>query len=244
MDAVASILSQLNVGYTPSLKTLSDFTNIDEHVLDHLKRVYLTLTALLGLSAFGAYFQIATGFNAGLCSFMTFIFLMALSFSTYSGSDVKNRLFFAGCFAFFEGASLGTLLDYVIKVDPSIITTALLGTTLVFGCFTGIAMLSPRRSYLYLGSYLSFSIFFMMFAGFFNIFFRSTGINWLLLYGGLVMFMTYVIYDTQIIIEKAHAGSNDFVNHSLELFIDFIAIFVRILIILSDKKKNKKKEDE
>lgn len=244
MDALASVLSQFNVGYTPSLKTLSDFTNIDEHVLDHLKKVYLTLTALIGLSAFGAYFQIVTNFNTSLSSFLSFVFLIALSFTSFTGSNIKNRLFFAGMFAFFEGVSIGTLIQYVIDVDPKIITTALFATTLVFICFTGMAMLSPRRSYLYLGSYLGFSIFFMLFASLFNIFFRSSGINWLLLYGGLVVFMTYIIYDTQIIIEKAYAGSGDFVNHSLELFIDFLAVFVRLLIILSNKEKKKKNQDQ
>lgn len=50
--------------------------------------------------------------------------------------------------------SLGPLLEYVAVVDPSIIITALLGTTLVFVCFSISAMLAERGSWLFLGGTL------------------------------------------------------------------------------------------
>ncbi|MBA0831199.1 hypothetical protein Goarm_015680 [Gossypium armourianum] len=41
-----------------------------------------------------------------------------------------------------------------------------------------------------------------------------------------------MIVDTQDIIEKAHLGDLDYVKHALTLFTDFVAVFVRILIIM------------
>lgn len=41
-----------------------------------------------------------------------------------------------------------------------------------------------------------------------------------------------MVVDTQEIIEKAHLGDMDYVKHALSLFTDFIAVFVRILIIM------------
>ncbi|XP_046688378.1 probable Bax inhibitor 1 [Homalodisca vitripennis] len=56
----------------------------------------------------------------------------------------------------------------------------------------------------------------------------------------------FVLYDTQLIIEKRRQGDKDFVAHSVDLFIDFIGIFRRLIIILAEKedrnKRNNKKE--
>jgi len=46
------------------------------------------------------------------------------------------------------------------------------------------------------------------------------------------MFLGYVVYDTQEIIEKAYIGSQDYVYHALTLFVDFICVIVGILIVM------------
>lgn len=45
----------------------------------------------------------------------------------------------------------------------------------------------------------------------------------------------FVLYDTQLIMEKRRNGDKDFIAHSVDLFIDFIGIFRRLLIILAQK---------
>lgn len=49
------------------------------------------------------------------------------------------------------------------------------------------------------------------------------------------MFCGFVLFDTQLIIERFNNGDNDYIWHSVDLFIDFIAIFKRLLIILASK---------
>lgn len=41
-----------------------------------------------------------------------------------------------------------------------------------------------------------------------------------------------MIYDTQEILERAYQGELDYVKHALTLFTDFVAVFVRILVIM------------
>ncbi|KAI4460849.1 bax inhibitor-related [Holotrichia oblita] len=53
----------------------------------------------------------------------------------------------------------------------------------------------------------------------------------------------FILYDTQLIIEKRRMGSKDFVTHSLDLFIDFIGLFRRILIILTQKVINDRRRN-
>ena len=140
-----------------------------------------------------------------------------------------------------QGLAIGPLIEAVINVDPSIVLTAFIGATLIFACFALFALFAERRSMLFLGGGLSSALSLMMLAGFLNLFMRTEFIFNIQLYFGLIVFIGYVVFDSQMIVEKAAAGNTDVQMHALELFLDFVAIFVRLLIILS---KNKKKKNE
>lgn len=51
------------------------------------------------------------------------------------------------------------------------------------------------------------------------------------------MFVGYIVFDTQLIIERASAGHLDPIGDALTLFLDLVAVFVRLLAILSKTKK-------
>merc|ERR1711951_351978 len=63
------------------------------------------------------------------------------------------------------------------------------------------------------------------------------------LYIGLAIFCGFIMFDTQVIIRKARNGDKDFIAHSLDLFIDFVQIFRKVLILLmqKDERDNKNK---
>lgn len=145
----------------------------------------------------------------------------------------------------FQGASIGPLIDLAIEIDPSILVSAFVGTAVAFGCFSAAAMLARRREYLYLGGLLSSGVSMLLWLHFASsIFGGSAAIFKFELYFGLLVFVGYMVVDTQDIIEKAHNGDLDYVKHALTFFTDFIAVFVRILIIMlknSSEKTEKKK---
>ena len=64
------------------------------------------------------------------------------------------------------------------------------------------------------------------------------------LYVGLGVFCGYVLFDTQMIVEKAAGGDKDHIKHALELFIDFVEIFYRLVIILMKNAQEKNREDK
>ncbi len=43
----------------------------------------------------------------------------------------------------------------------------------------------------------------------------------------------------QVIVEKAEHGDTDHIKHALDLFVDFVAIFVRILVIMLQNAERK-----
>lgn len=52
----------------------------------------------------------------------------------------------------------------------------------------------------------------------------------------------FVLFDTQMIMEKRRAGSTDCVKHSLDLFIDLVSIFRRLLVILMQKEEREQRK--
>jgi len=63
------------------------------------------------------------------------------------------------------------------------------------------------------------------------------------LYLGFFVFCAFVLYDTQLIVEKRRLGDDDYIWHSVDLFLDFINIFRKLMIILSKKENEKKKKN-
>ena len=171
--------------------------------------------------------------------------LLCLGLSLYLAVDadkanVMKRTSILLGFGFFKGMSLGGLVELTLHIKPAIILVALTGTLVIFACFSAAALVAKRRSYLYLGGLLSSVMCYMLLGSIVNMFIRSPFFFDVNLYLGLFVFIGYVVYDTQLMIEKAIHGSRDVAWDAFELFMDFVAIFVRIVIILL--KNNEKKE--
>ncbi|XP_019179652.1 PREDICTED: bax inhibitor 1-like isoform X2 [Ipomoea nil] len=227
-----------------SYDSLKNFRQISPVVQNHLKQVYLALCCALVASAAGAYLHILWNIG-GLLTTIGCIgsIVWMLSCPPY---QEQKRVALLMAAALFEGASIGPLIELAIDFDPSILVSAFVGCGLVFGCFSAAAMVARRREYLYLGGLLSSGLsllFWLQFAS--SIFGGSMALFKFELYFGLLVFMGYIVVDTQEIIEKAHYGDLDYVKHALTLFTDFVAVFVRILIIMlknaSEKEEKKKK---
>ncbi|XP_041977887.1 bax inhibitor 1 [Aricia agestis] len=229
---------------TPNLQTfINSFQNrLEPPVRQHLKNVYATLMMTCGAASAGVYVDMYTRFQAGLLSTIIGAGLMLMLIATPdNGKNTGLRLGYLLGFGLTSGMGLGPLMEYVSIIDPSIIVTAILGTTLVFVCFSIAAMLAERGSWLFLGGTLMTLFTSMSLMTLVNIFMQSHFLYQAHLYLGLMLMCGFVLFDTQLIIEKRRMGSKDFVQHALELFIDFIGIFRRLLIILTQKEEQNRR---
>jgi len=225
------------------LDTLFANSDLDERVRQHLARVYSTLGMTLGAAAVGAIAHLY--FNTGgILSSLACIGLMIYLAIDSDKLNYPKRLAVVAAFGLFKGMSIGPLMQLTLRVDPSIIVTAFLATTTIFACFTLSALMAKRRSYLYLGGVLSSALSALFLLSVLSMFVQNPFVRSVHLYLGLFMFCGYILFDTQVIIEKCSAGDTDYVWHAVELFIDFVGIFVRIVIILLEHSESGKKKKD
>ncbi|KRY51220.1 putative Bax inhibitor 1 [Trichinella britovi] len=206
------------------LNTLSSFYNtldqkIEKPVQTHLRRVYFSLSASLLAAAAGAYVHLFTDFISGsVWSVLgSLVLLITINATVHTRENELYRFLALMAFSALSGLSTGPLLDFVISVNASLIVTAFMVTAVLFGTLLG--MLSA-----------------MCWVSMFNMFIRSPALFQVNLYTGLAVMCGFIVYDTQLIMEKKRMGDNDYIRHSVDLFIDFIGIFRRTLIVLCQKE--------
>lgn len=222
-------------------------TKFEAPVRSHLKNVYATLTMSVLAASAGAYVHLFTELLKGggiMFALLSAGLALGLFMTPDNGKNRGMRMSMLLGFAFLTGLGMGPLLSMAIMMNPSLVPSALLLTTAIFACFTGAALFAPDGKYLYLGGTLLSGLSTLLFLGLLNIFFKSQLLFQAHLYIGLAIFCGFIMFDTQVIIRKARNGDKDFIAHSLDLFIDFVQIFRKVLVLLmqKDERDNKNKK--
>merc|ERR1712227_1071278 len=68
-----------------------------------------------------------------------------------NGKNRGQRLAMLLGFGFLTGLGMGPMLQLAMMMNPSIVPSAFMITSIVFACFTGAALTAPDGKYLYLG---------------------------------------------------------------------------------------------
>ncbi|XP_072571474.1 probable Bax inhibitor 1 [Paramormyrops kingsleyae] len=223
---------------------LFKFSQISPSTQEHLKNVYSCLAVCMLVATAGSCVHCITQlFQGGLLSLLGSLAMMLwLTMTPHNHETEKKRLAILAGFAFFTGVGLGPTLDFAIAINPSIIVTAFLGTSVIFVCFTLSALYAKRRSYLFLGGVLMSGLSILFLVSLFSMFIGSAFPFKAHLYIGLAIICGFVLFDTQLIIEKAEMGDKDYIWHCVDLFLDFVTIFRKLMVILALNEKDKKKE--
>jgi FtsH-binding integral membrane protein len=110
------------------------------------------------------------------------------------------------------------------------------GSIGVFFSLSLAALLTKRRVFLFLGSFLFTGLSVLLLVAFLTPFIPGNWSTRMAMYGGLLIFTLFVLYHTQIIVEMSEAGQRDFFIDSISLVSDFIAIFVRLITMIFPSK--------
>ena len=220
----------------------------------HLKNVYGNLAACTAVCALGMYINAYTILSG---MFMQFAAIIAMAYGMYKVSNVyedeKTRLGYLWALAFSMGFMVGPLMHHLAEFEPTILINAVFCTTIIFGSFTAMALFTKRRSMLFLGGIISSLM---------SCLFWYRTITWMFGYSkygmghmsmvylmvSLFVACIYIIYDTQMIIEKAERGDKDVPSHTMTLFLDLFDLFIKIVQLLmklseDDKKKKNKRRN-
>jgi len=219
---------------------------IEPEVQSHLKDVYSSMSIALLSAAIGGYVHLFTDILQGglLSSLVAIGFVMALYSTPDTGKNRSTRLWYLIGFAFASGLGLGPLMEYAILVNPTLIPTAFLSTCLIFGCFSLSAVFSNHRKWLYLGGTLMSFLSLLMMMSIINLFIGSKLLYQIHLYLAFFVVCGFIMFDTNLIIEKRRRGDSDYISHSVLLFLDFIDIFRYLLIILTQKEERKQRKNK
>ena len=219
---------------------------LEKHIQQHLTRVYTSLAAGLAVAACGAFLNVYL-ISQGIMLFANisyYLVIPALLFFRFSGVGSKQQFFSYYAFAFLDGCATAPLLSLVAEIDPMIPVMAFGICSALFACLSVAAVFSQRRSYLFLYSFLSTGLIALLVGSWIPSLFPKLISFSSYIYFGLFLFMGFVLYDTQIIIEKAHAGDRNYLGHAVELLVDFVAILKRVIVLLAYNETEKRERKQ
>jgi len=230
-SGLQTFVSTLNQKMEPSLQV-------------HMKNVYSCVALSTLATAVGAFIQIFAQLLSGalLSSLGSFVCMVALMSTRDDGKNTVMRLGLLLGFAFLSGLGLGILLEAVVAINPAIIPTAFFATGLIFTCFSLASIFGDQRRFIYLGGTLMSLLSIMTVGALLNIFLGSYILFKIHIYIGLLVMCAFIVYDTQVIMEKRRNGDKDYIWHSITLFVDLLQVFRYLVLILADQESNKKKK--
>ena len=136
--------------------------------------------------------------------------------------------------------SKGASLHFLEFIPQQLVLQALLYTMLVFVAFSASILSSPTRYMSYIMSLISTGSMILIANSFASWIFNIRMSLYFELVIGICVFASYILYDTQVMIFRAETGQIDVLRCAADLYVDAVALFVRIAILLNDKQEKKK----
>ncbi len=212
-----------------------------------LKNVYLWMTAGLGLTALIAFFVASNPalLRSLVGNTMGFMLLIvgefALVFYLTARLDRMSQASAIGAFLAYSALN-GVLLSTIFVVYTGVVIYKTFLTAALMFAGMSIYAMTTKRDLNRFGSYLIMGIWGLIGASLINIFFRSSGLDYLISFAGVAIFLGLTAWDTQKIIKmSAQYGSNVdgevytklSIIGALSLYLDFLNLFLYLLRIFA-----------
>jgi len=193
-----------------------------------LKNTYMLLSITLIFSAITAFIGIQMQIGQGIAMIATFgaigLLWFALPRTANSAAGIPVMFAFTGLL----GLGMAPMLNMYLAVNPSVVSTALGGTGVIFLGLSGYA-LTTRKDFSFMGGFLMVGLLVVFAAALANIFLQMPIMS-LVVSGAIVMLMSgLILYETSSII---HGGETNYIMAAASLFLSIINLFQALLHLL------------
>jgi FtsH-binding integral membrane protein len=229
--------------------TSSRATSVNAGLRSYMMRIYNYMSVALGLSGVVAYFTAKSGLAMaiftsplGILVALAPLFMsMYLGFKFHSMTFEKVRsLFFV--YSGLMGVSLSSVFLVYTMSDVSLaffVTASMFGSMSIYGYVT-------KKDLSAMGSFLIMCVFGLLIASLANMFVHSSGMSMAISFISVLVFAGLTAYDTQKMRDLYYqlGGSNLNVGKlsvfgAMQLYMDFVAIFVHLLHIIGAMKNDR-----
>ena len=194
---------------------------------DHLIKVYSTLAEGILFTVFGACFP-----------GVPWIFSVVLGVLFMLNAMGNNSILSFFVFSFCQGLIVADLcreISWEVQFITFVITMS------IFLIFTATSFLTNKVHEFMLASLVGNMLTGLVLVSFFNWWYQSV----LLVIGdviiGILVFSMYLLVDTAKIVYEHEEGCNDHILHAVQVYVDLLNIWIRLLILVDSLKKDKKK---
>lgn len=197
--------------------------------------VFMFIGYLFGLFLPNSFIYMANTFIGIL---MIGLLIMAL-FSRKSIIPRRFSMNFVYLFTFIDGILMSPIIRYYVgSMGTDMVISILLATSAIFGGLAFIANRSESGKFLRLGPSLFIALIVLLIMSIINIFISGSMYNIIISIFGIVIFSGYILYDVSLIkAEIEYGGINDRDDlsiHVLNLYLDFINIFLDLLRLVKE----------
>jgi len=193
-----------------------------------LKNTYMLLSMTLIFSGVMALVGMSTGLGQGasLVSSLVAIGLLWFVLPRTANSSAGIPVLFA--ITGLLGLGLAPMLNFYMAINPSVVSTALGGTGVIFLGLSGYA-LTTRKDFSFMGGFLMVGLMVVLVAALANIFLQMPVMQ-LVISGAIVMIMSgLILYQTSAII---HGGETNYIMAAASLFLSLLNMFQALLHLL------------
>jgi FtsH-binding integral membrane protein len=161
--------------------------------------------------------------------------LIGLHTVDYNTNFVLKNAMFAG----WVGLVSTSLVPLIHMYSMPILFDAMLATGVTVGSLGAVAYNAPSQQFLNMGGVLAIGLGGLLGVSILSMFNpMSPALYNIWLYGGLGLFSLFVLYDTQMILNRAKTQQHfDPITNSIGIYLDAINIFIRFAMIFGNAKK-------